>query len=93
MLAVLARHPTSRFLMVVSEEMLHALGCQHYRAAFLASLPVLNFTQDKLVAKVTRDVIENANPLDLDHFFKQRCSAARRGRVRSPKKHHWGGSR
>lgn len=68
MLAVLAIHPTSHFVMVVSEEMLHALGCQHYRAAFLASLPVLNFTQDKLVAKVTR-CDRKCKPIGLGPFL------------------------
>lgn len=63
MLAVLAMHPTSLFLM--AEEI---LGCQLYGAAFLASLPVPNFTQDKLVARVTR-CDRKCSPIGLRPFL------------------------
>lgn len=37
--------------------------------------------------------IENMNPLDLHHFFKQSCSEDRWERIRNPKSLHLSGSR
>lgn len=73
------------------DEPFYDMGCQCYWPAFLTSLPVSNFSQREVSG--WGKVIENMNPLDLDPFFKQRCSEDRQGRVRNQKSLHLSGTR
>lgn len=73
------------------DEPFYAVGCQCYWPEFLTSLLASNCTQREVSG--WSNMIENMNPLDLDHVFKQRCSEDRQGRVRNPESLHLSGSR
>lgn len=70
-------------------ETLQAWQCRWHwgcLCAFSPSLLVVNFSWEKFWAGNTmRHNLNAFGPVDLDHFFKQRCSVERRGRAKSGK--------